>query len=213
MQACKTSSLRTLDLNGVNLGARGSPQLFDHVLSGMCPNLTKLCLASNNLVDSKLDNMVAALNSPHCTLSALDLSSNEISGVLLFRSLAQNRSLTSVDLRNNPITDDQMERIGAFLLTDKCQAKLKYVSVTLPAGAQQEAKTLEITEEVGVLDLISTRHDPTSRQSSLEPGAMVLLFGLLRHNGAMRELRLAVRARLACNRSPRRLVSSSPQVR
>jgi Ran GTPase-activating protein (RanGAP) involved in mRNA processing and transport len=213
MQACKTSSLRTLDLNGVNLGARGSPQLFDHVLSGVCPNLTKLCLASNNLVDSKLDNMVAALNSPHCTLSALDLSSNEISGVLLFRSLAQNRSLTSVDLRNNPITDDQMERIGAFLLTDKCQAKLKYVSVTLPAGAQQEAKTLEITEEVGVLDLISTRHDPTSRQSSLEPGAMVLLFGLLRHNGAMRELRLAVRPRLACNRSPRRLVSSSPQVR
>ena len=42
MQACKTSSLRTLDLNGVNLGARGSPLLFDNLLGGMCAHLTKV---------------------------------------------------------------------------------------------------------------------------------------------------------------------------
>jgi hypothetical protein len=57
------------------------------------------------------------------------------------------------------------------LSVEKC--KLQHVSancrlsmdeeLTLPAGAQQEAKTLKITKEVGVLDLISTRHDPTSR--------------------------------------------------
>ena len=84
--------------------------------------------------------MAAALNSQTCNLSALDLSRNEISGMLVFRCLAQNRSLTALDLRHNPVTDEQMDRIGSFLLTDKCACKIGYVSVTLPsAGGSEES--------------------------------------------------------------------------
>ena len=184
MQACKSSGLRTLDLNGIGLGPRGSPQLFENLHAGMCSNLTKLCLAANSLADSKLDHLVNALSTDSCTLSALDLSKNHVTGVLIFRALASNRSLTSLDLRDNPITDEQMLRIGTFLQKERCACKLGFISVTIPQHSAQHAahhasRTLVLNEGVSALDL-TAGHEASSSEAELEPGAFQLLAGVLK---------------------------------
>ena len=170
------STLRVLDLHGIGLGDRGGAKLFETLQAGQCAMLTSLKLGGNKLADHAIGMlMVEVLRAEACPLTALDLSDNGLSGTVLARAIKVNKSLTSLDIRGNPIDDQGLWVIGGLLLDDECECKLSQI--------RTEAFTIE--HGMGQLDM---------RGSALDAGAARLLFGVLKFNGSLASLNLAATA-------------------
>ena len=83
------STLRTLDLTGIGLGERGGPRLCELLIQGYCAMLTSLKIGSNKLTDSGVGvPIVDVLRSEACNITALDISTNEISGSIISRGVS-----------------------------------------------------------------------------------------------------------------------------
>ena len=167
------SSLRTLDLTGIGLADRGGSKLFDTLQSGLCSMLNSLKIGDNKLADHAVGMpMVDVLRMESCPIVSLEIPNNQISGTVLARAVKVNKSLTSLDIRGNPIDDTGLFVIGGLLLADDCDCRL-----------------MEIRTDVFVIE--NQMKSLSLQNSSLEPGAARLLFGILKYNMTLTELDLS----------------------
>ena len=173
LQRAQKSTLRTLDLTKINLGDRGGTKFFEALQQGQCLYLEELKLSGNKLSDSAIGLLfVQVLGNDACKLTSLDISNNSISATVLARAIKLNRSLTSLDIRDNPIEDDGLWLIGGLLLQEDCQCKLRSIMCS-PFQVQAGAEELLL------------------RDTRLEPGAYKLLAGVLKFNNAITRLDLS----------------------
>ena len=188
LDAAKKSALRTLDLNGIKLGDRGAPELFQRLQVGMCSMLTALTLRSNNLTDANLDSLVTALASDHCALTSLDLSDNpSVSSELLLKALMGNRTLTSLSLCGCPKLTEDVEKIGLFLGHEMCSCPVGFININLPEGGRdKEVKKNE--KKVGEVFSIT---ESDVEVAITNPRALDLFVGLLRWNRLIRKVDLS----------------------
>ena len=105
-------------------------------------------------------------------LTSLDMSNNSISATVLARAIKLNRSLTALDIRDNPIEDDGLWLIGGLLLQEDCQCQLRSIKCT-PFQVEADAQELLL------------------RDQALEAGAYRLLAGILKFNTAITRLDLS----------------------
>ena len=134
--------------------------------------------------------MVEVLRNDYCTITSLDLSKNNVSGTVLARAIQLNRSLTSLDVRNNPIDDQALWVLGGLLLGEACLCKISSI----------RTYAFEVETHATVLDL----HD-----QKLESGAVRLLAGIVKFNTSLEELNLS-----GCNVEPQScLLYTSPSPR
>ena len=167
------SSLRVLDLTGIGLGDRGGAKLFEGLQTGLCANIQKFMLASNGLADHAIGPlMVEVLRNDYCNITSLDLSENNVSGAVLARAIQLNRSLTSLDVRKNPLDDQALWVLGGLLLGEACMCRI----------ASIRTYAFEVEEGARVLDL----HD-----KALEGGAVRLLAGIIKFNTSLEDVNLA----------------------
>ena len=173
LQRAAQSTLSTLDLTGIGLGDRGGTKLFETLQSGLCAMITSYKLGSNALTDSAIGPlMVEVLRSDACSITSLDLSNNAISGVVLTRAIQLNRSLTALDVRDNPIDDQGLWVLGNLLLNEGCQCRLGSI----------RSYAFDVEQGLSVLDL---------RDQPLETGAIRLLSGVVKFNTSLTQLVLA----------------------
>ena len=173
LQRANKSSLRMLDVAGIGLGDRGGSKLFESLQGGLCTNIHDLRLSGNSLADHAIGPlMVEVLRNDYCTITSLDLSKNNVSGTVLARAIQLNRSLTSHDVRNNPIDDQALWVLGGLLLGEACLCKISSI----------RTYAFEVETHATVLDL----HD-----QKLESGAVRLLAGIVKFNTSLEELNLS----------------------
>ena len=168
------SRLTALDLSDIQLGDRGGTKLFAALLAGTKSTITKLMLGSNGLRDETGRTMNEVLRTEGCTLSSLDLSGNQISGILLARALKFAASLTQLDVRGASIDDEGYKTLGGLLLMDDSPCKLAYV----------QCDQFDLAPETTELSL----GEPRPR---LQPGALTLLAGVLKYNRSLTRLSLS----------------------
>ena len=174
LDAAKGSALRALDLCGVGLGDRGGPSVFASLAGGKCANLTSLKLARNELNDRSLSALVEHLQTEQCSLTALDLSSNHISGKRFRELLMHNRTLCVLDIRDQDehlADDEDWAMIGRLLLRNNYEGHLGCL----------RCPPFDLYE--GLEELYASRAD-------LGPGARALLFGILSFNTSVHTLHL-----------------------
>jgi len=115
LQSAKKSTLRTVDLARIGLGDRGGTKFFETLQQGSCLYLEELKLSGNKLSDAAIGLLfVDVLRNDNCRLTSLDMSNNSISATVLARAIKLNRSLTALDIRDNPIEDDGLWLIGGL---------------------------------------------------------------------------------------------------
>ena len=173
LQRAIKSSLRTLDLTGIHLGERGGSKFFESLLMGACPNITTYKLGSTGLADHAIGPLIVeVLRSETCSITSLDLSSNQISGTVLARAIQLNHSITSLDVRDNPIDDQALWVLGNLLLNETCQCRLGYLRVF----------AFEVEESMKTLSM---------KDKPLESGAVRLLAGVVKFNQSLTALNLS----------------------
>ena len=174
LHRAKTSSLHTLDLSAIGLGDRGGAKLFESLHTGMCPMITTFKLGNNMLADQAVGPlMVEVLRADTCTITALDLSGNNISGAVIARAIQLNKSLTSLDVRDNPPIDDTaLWVLGGLLLGEACLCRLGYL----------RTYAFEVVEDAQSLDFNDLR---------FEAGAAKLLAGVMKFNPVVEALCLS----------------------
>ncbi|XP_026016259.1 NACHT, LRR and PYD domains-containing protein 12-like [Astatotilapia calliptera] len=111
-------------LSGCNLSERSCDALSS-VLNSQSSSLKELDLSNNDLRDSRVKLLTAALQSPHCTLETLRLMScglSEISCDYLAAALKSNPShLRELDLSNNyKLQDSGVKHLCGFLESPGC---------------------------------------------------------------------------------------------
>ena len=173
LNVAQRSTLHTLDLSQIGLGERGGPRLCELLTQGLCANITTLKLGHNRLTDSGIGQpLVQLLSSETCSLTALDLSHNEVSGAVLGRAVRTNSSLTSLDFRHNPVDDNALWVIGGLLLDEECSCRLGYL----------RSYAFEVVDGATTLSL---------RDQSLAIGAARLLIGVIKFNSSITDLDLS----------------------
>ena len=167
------SSLRLLDISAIGLGDRGGPRLCELLGNGMCSMCTSIKLGNNKLTDAAIGlQLVEVLRSEQCTLTSVDMSGNEISGVILARIVRTNTTLTSVDFRKNPIDDNALWLIGGLLLEEDCACRLGALCTY----------AFEVEETATKLSL---------RDQSLAVGAARCVIGVIKFNRSVTTLDLS----------------------
>ena len=117
----RNSSLRTLDLTGIQLSDRGGKMFFESLLEGKCKFLSALHLGDNQLTDFAVGGLlVEVLRDPTCNISTLELNDNQLGASVITQSLKYNQSLTSLSISGNPIDDDGLWMLGEVGLESYC---------------------------------------------------------------------------------------------
>ena len=171
--------LTALDLSDNGLGDRGGAKLFGALLqqmsasSGAKSTIAKLQLGSNGLRDETGRAMNEVLRAENCTLSYLDLSGNQISGILLARAVKFAASLTALDLRQTSIDDEGYKTLGGLLLQPDSPCRLAYV----------RCDDFDLEPSTAELSLGEPR-------PKLKAGALTLLAGVLKYNPTLTALSL-----------------------
>ena len=81
LHRARKSSLRVLDVEGINLGDRGGAKFFETLIEGKCDFLSALHLGDNGLTDLAVGRLIVeAMRNEACNVSTLDLNKNQISG-------------------------------------------------------------------------------------------------------------------------------------
>ena len=127
-EQCKSGQLATLDLSSIGLSDRGARKLFDAVMSGEYPALHSLLLSGNTLKDLKANGLVDMLRAEDCPLTALDVSSNPLSGAMVLRSLKFNSSLTYLNVCGTELDDAGVHDFGQMLLQSDCSCPIRALS-------------------------------------------------------------------------------------
>ena len=125
--------------------------------------------AASDIGRDALQSLSDLLTSDLCVLRSLDVSYTKVDGWDLVQALRSNASLTSLDVRGVPRMADLYETLGGILLMPGCPCKVGYL----------RCSAFELHEGDQVLSL---------RERSLEPGAPLLLAGLLKHNSTLYDL-------------------------
>ena len=104
LNRARKSSLQTLDLAGIGLGDRGGVMFFEALLDGKCKFLSALNLCDNRLTDIAIGQlMVECMRDPTCNISTLNLASNQLGPLVVAQTVKHNKTLTALDICNNPI--------------------------------------------------------------------------------------------------------------
>ena len=117
-----------LDLSSIGLTDKGARKLFDAMMTGDYPSLTSLALAGNQMKDPKVNGLIDMLHMDDCSLTALDLSANPLSGSLVMRALRLNRSLTSLNVCATELDDEGVRALGEMLLSTDFPCPLKLLA-------------------------------------------------------------------------------------
>lgn len=208
LDRAKSSSMETLDLNGVKLGDRGAPELFARLETGLCSMLHRLSLRANALNDLNLEAMVVALSKDHCAITSLDLSENpNVSGDLLLKALMSSSTLTSLDMTGCPKITTDLDRVGKFLVHDSCTCPLGFIKVDLPVDATTVARRLAAAEALATEGSAGVDQHTTKKASNKgrmfkisdedvqldldDPSALDLLIGVVRWNTIIKKVDLS----------------------
>jgi Ran GTPase-activating protein (RanGAP) involved in mRNA processing and transport len=171
---CKEGgTLRGLDLSGVGLSDRGGRKLFEAIMSGEYSALRTLALGGNELRDPKANGLIDVLRMDDCSLTSLDISGNAMSGSVVMRALARNRSLNHLNVCGTEVDEEGMKFFGAMLLSADCSCPIKLLA----------CDHFAVLEGTDGLDF--------SGGAQLPSAALTLLCGILRLNETVCSLNLA----------------------
>ncbi|XP_051865121.1 NACHT, LRR and PYD domains-containing protein 3-like isoform X2 [Pristis pectinata] len=146
-------TIKHLDLWNCHIGSEG--------LQRLGPGLHKcqeLRLGSNNLGDSRVKLVSAALSDPECKIQRLWLNHSDLNGPEaenLAYALTANRSLTELDLGGNTLGDSGVKLLSAALRNPECKIQrlwLWRVDLT-DSGAEDLASALSTNRSLTELDL------------------------------------------------------------
>ncbi|XP_078288194.1 NACHT, LRR and PYD domains-containing protein 3-like [Rhinoraja longicauda] len=148
--------IQRLELDSVGLTHSGVEDLVSALSTN--PSLTELYLSGNNLGDSGMKLVSAALRNPDCKIQRLGLGSVGLthSGAEdLVSALSTNPSLTELDLSDNELGDFGVKLVSAALGNPDCKIqRLKLGSVGLTdSGAEDLASALSTNPSLTELEL------------------------------------------------------------
>ena len=169
--ACKAGRLSSLDLSSIDLTDRGARKLFDSLLTGQYTALKSLSLAGNQMKDVKANGLLDMLRADDCSLTALDISGQGVSGAMVMRSLKFNASLTHLNVCGTEVDDEGMRLFGQMLLQDDCPCPIKLLA----------CDHFAVLDDTRSLDFAG---------KTLSPAALTLLFGILKLNESVHSLGL-----------------------
>ncbi|XP_072894902.1 NACHT, LRR and PYD domains-containing protein 12-like [Hemitrygon akajei] len=150
---CEIQKLR---LRGVGLTDSGAKDLASALSTN--PSLTDLDLSYNELEDSGVKLVSAALRNPECKIQKLWLTRvglTDSGAEDLVSALSTNRSLTELDLSNNKLGDSGVKLVSAALRNPECKIqKLWLTRVGLTdSGAEDLVSALSTKPSLTELDL------------------------------------------------------------
>ncbi|XP_051899007.1 NACHT, LRR and PYD domains-containing protein 12-like isoform X3 [Pristis pectinata] len=152
-QECK---IQKLQLREVGLTSSGAKDLISTLSTNH--SLRELDLSDNNLGDSGVKRVSAALRDPECKIQTLRLREVGLtsSGAKdLISTLSTNHSLRELDLSDNNLGDSGVKRVSAALRDPECKIqtlRLREVGLT-SSGAKDLISTLSTNHSLRELDL------------------------------------------------------------
>ncbi|XP_072133517.1 NACHT, LRR and PYD domains-containing protein 3-like [Mobula birostris] len=148
--------IQTLGLESVSLRESGVEDLASALSAN--PSLTELNLSKNNLEDSGVKLVSAALRNPECKIQKLRLGNVGLTGSGaedLASALTTNQSLTVLYLNDNKLGDSGVELLSAALRNPECTIReLVLIDVGLTdSGAEDLISALSTNPSLTELDL------------------------------------------------------------
>ncbi|XP_072132514.1 NACHT, LRR and PYD domains-containing protein 3-like [Mobula birostris] len=150
--------LQKLWLKDVGLTDSGAEDLASALSTN--PSLTELYLGANNLRDSGVKLVSAALRNPECKIQKLELDNvglTDSGAEDLVSALSTNPSLTELNLSGNKLGDSGVKLVSAALRNTECKIqKLELFSVGLTdSGAEDLVSALSTNPSLTELSLVS----------------------------------------------------------